>query len=64
MVQTGTQVNTEFLEKWEEEEGWGEPTVTFFFFLNLLESKIIFTENVVGYYRRKVIVAICLLVIP
>lgn len=63
MVQTGTQVNTEFLEKWEEEEGWGEPTVTFFF-LNLLESKIIFTENVVGYYRRKVIVAICLLVIP
>lgn len=30
MVNTGTQVNTEFLEKWEEEEGWGEATVTFF----------------------------------
>lgn len=63
MVHTGTRVNTEFLEKREEEEGWGEPTVTFFF-LNLLESKIIFTENMVGYYRRKEIDAICLLVIP
>lgn len=31
---------------------WGEqPTVTFFFFFYLLESKIIFTENVVGYYN-------------
>lgn len=46
MVHTGTQVNTEFLEKWEEEEGWGEATVIF---LNLLESKIIFTESVFRY---------------